>query len=143
MTAIMPLIKKLLVLLGAALVPCALMLPVAPRAAAQEKSAVVEDIVARVNNQIITMSDYQKSLADLVQEVQQDCQACPRDRMLDELKDKQKDLLRDMIDQQLLIERAKDMDISVETDLVKRLDEVRKQNNLSSLEDLQKAVESQ
>ena len=48
-----------------------------------------------------------------------------------------------MIDQQLLIERAKDMDLSVETDLIKRLDEVRKQNNLSSLEDLEKAVEGQ
>ncbi len=55
----------------------------------------------------------------------------------------QKNLLRDMIDQQLLIERAKDMDVSVETDLVKRLDDVRKQNNLSSLEDLEKAVEQQ
>jgi peptidyl-prolyl cis-trans isomerase SurA len=51
-------------------------------------------------------------------------------------------LLRDLIDTQLLIARAKDMDISVETDLIKRLDDVRKQNNLTSLEDLQKAVES-
>ncbi len=59
------------------------------------------------------------------------------------MKDRQKNLLRDMIDQQLLIERAKDMDINVETDLVKRLDEVRKQNNLPTLEDLEKAVESQ
>ena len=33
------------------------------------------------------------------------------------------------------------MGISVETDLIKRLDEVRKQNNLASLEDLEKAVE--
>ena len=48
-----------------------------------------------------------------------------------------------MIDQQLLIERAKDMDINVETDLVKRLDDVRKQNNLDTMEDLEKAVEGQ
>src|SRR5262249_15939164 len=32
---------------------------------------------------------------------------------------------------------------NVETDLVKRLDDVRKKNNLASLEDLQKAVEGQ
>ena len=43
---------------------------------------------------------------------------------------------------QLLVARAKDMNISVETDLIKRLDEVRKQNNLNSLEELEKAVES-
>jgi peptidyl-prolyl cis-trans isomerase SurA len=48
-----------------------------------------------------------------------------------------------MIDQQLLIERAKDMDVNVETDLVKRLDQVRKDNNLATMEELEKAVESQ
>ncbi len=48
-----------------------------------------------------------------------------------------------MIDQQLLIARGKDMDINVETDLVKRLDDVRKQNNLATIDDLEKAVESQ
>jgi peptidyl-prolyl cis-trans isomerase SurA len=104
---------------------------------------VVEDIIARVNNQIITLSDYQKSLQDLAQEVQQDCQACTQDRVMTVLKDRQKDLLRDLIDQQLLIERAKDMDTNVEADVIKRLDDVRRQNNLASLEDLQKAVESQ
>ena len=34
------------------------------------------------------------------------------------------------------------MNISVETDLVKKLDDIRKENNLASMEDLQKAVES-
>ena len=41
-----------------------------------------------------------------------------------------------------MVERAKDMGISVESDVIKRLDEVRKQNSLGSLEDLEKAVES-
>ncbi len=59
------------------------------------------------------------------------------------MKERQKNLLRDMIDQQLLIERAKDMDIDVEADLVKRLDEVRKENNLATMDDLEKAVEKQ
>jgi peptidyl-prolyl cis-trans isomerase SurA len=134
--------KKTLFLFGTITLLCAMLLA-APHASAQAKGAVVEDIIARVNNQIITMSDYQKSLQDLAGEVQQDCQACPQDRLMSQLKDRQKDLLRDLIDQQLLIERAKDMDINVETDVIKRLDEVRKQNNLATLEDLQKAVESQ
>jgi peptidyl-prolyl cis-trans isomerase SurA len=111
--------------------------------AAQTTGVIVEDIVARVNDQIITLSDYQKAQQDLAQEAQQDCQGCTPDRVQAEVRDKQKDLLRDLIDQQLLVERAKDMDVNVEADVVKRLDEVRKQNNLASLEDLQKAVESQ
>jgi peptidyl-prolyl cis-trans isomerase SurA len=110
---------------------------------AQSKPSVVEEIVARVNNQIITMSDYQKAGAGLQQEVQQDCQNCTQQQIASEVAERRKNLLRDMIDQQLLIERAKDMDINVETDLIKRLDEVRKQNNLATMEDLEKAVEGQ
>jgi peptidyl-prolyl cis-trans isomerase SurA len=118
-----------------------LLAPVGSRA--QSKPSVVEEIVARVNNQIITMSDYQKAGAGLQQEVQQDCQNCSQQQIAAEVADRRKNLLRDMIDQQLLIERAKDMDINVETELVKRLDDVRKQNNLATMEDLEKAVEGQ
>jgi peptidyl-prolyl cis-trans isomerase SurA len=112
-------------------------------ARAQAKGTVVEEIVARVNNQIITLSDYQKAAVGLRQEAAQDCQNCSPMQIQGEVEKRQRDLLRDMIDQQLLIERAKDMDVSVETDLVKRLDDVRKQNNLNTLEELEKAVESQ
>jgi len=121
----------------------ALALSAPGRSFAQSQPAVVEQIIARVNNQIITMSDYQKQAAGLSQEVQQDCQNCTQQQIASEVADRRKDLLRDMIDQQLLIERAKDMDISVDTDLVKRLDDVRKQNNLATMEDLEKAVEGQ
>ncbi len=125
------------------LIAAGLVFLLAGTVAAQSKPVVVEEIVARVNNQIITLSDYQKSNAGLEQEVQQDCQNCTEQRIAAEVTERRKNLLRDMIDQQLLIERGKDMDINVETDLVKRLDEVRKQNNLSTMEDLEKAVESQ
>jgi peptidyl-prolyl cis-trans isomerase SurA len=110
---------------------------------AQSKSAIVEEIIARVNNDIITLSDYQKADVTLHQEIAQDCQGCTQDKMLSEYKDRQKDLLRDLIDQDLLVQRAKDMGISVETDVVKQLDEVRKKNNLASMEELEKAVEGE
>jgi peptidyl-prolyl cis-trans isomerase SurA len=51
--------------------------------------------------------------------------------------------LRDLIDQSLLIQRGKDMGVSVETDLIKKLDQIRIQNNLGSMEDLEKAVTAQ
>jgi peptidyl-prolyl cis-trans isomerase SurA len=108
---------------------------------AQAKAAVVEEIIARVNNDIITMSDYQKADQQLREEVAHDCQSCPADRVQGQYKDQQKDLLRGLIDQSLLVQRAKDMGISVETELIKRMDEVRKQNGLNSLEELEKAVE--
>jgi peptidyl-prolyl cis-trans isomerase SurA len=116
----------------------------APAAAAPtHHGAIVEEIVARVNNDIITLTDYERAGAALRQDVTEECQGCPPDRLDTMYKDKQKDLLRDMIDQQLLIQRAKDESISVETEVIKRLDDVRKQNGLASLDDLEKAVESQ
>jgi peptidyl-prolyl cis-trans isomerase SurA len=110
-------------------------------ARAQAKAAVVEEIIARVNNDIITQSDYQRADAQLHDEIAHDCQGCSQEKIADEYKDQQKDLLRGLIDQSLMVQRAKDMGISVETDIVKRLDDVRKQNSLNSIEDLEKAVE--
>ncbi|MFZ1031670.1 MAG: peptidylprolyl isomerase, partial [Candidatus Acidiferrales bacterium] len=121
----------------------AVTLLVMPSAAhSQSKATVVEEIIARVNNDVITMSDYQKADEQLRVEVAHDCTGCPPERVQTEYKDQQKDLLRGLIDQSLLVQRAKDLGISVETDLIKRMDEVRKQNGLNSMEELEKAVES-
>jgi peptidyl-prolyl cis-trans isomerase SurA len=122
----------------------AVVFTVASLSSAQSKGtgAVVEEIVARVNNEIITLSDYQKAGEAMQAEVTQDCQGCTQDKIQTEIKEQQKDLLRGLIDQALLVERAKDMSITVDTDLIKMLDDVRKQNKLDTMEDLQKAVES-
>jgi peptidyl-prolyl cis-trans isomerase SurA len=104
---------------------------------------VVEEIVARVNNEIITFSEYQKSESELHEEVRQDCQGCAQDRLNQMYEDRQKNLLRDQIDQSLLEQRAKDLGISVENDVIKRLDQVRQQNNFPTMEALQAAVEGQ
>ncbi|HVO62589.1 MAG TPA: peptidylprolyl isomerase, partial [Terriglobales bacterium] len=48
-----------------------------------------------------------------------------------------------LIDQQLLLEKAKDLGITADTDLVKRLDEIRKQMNLTSMDELEKAAQAQ
>ena len=104
---------------------------------------VVEEIIARVNNDIITLSDYQKAEAGLPEQIQQECQGCPQDKVAAMLADEKKNLLRSLIDNSLLIQRAQDLNISVDTDVVKQLDQIRQQNNLPSMEALQKAVESQ
>jgi peptidyl-prolyl cis-trans isomerase SurA len=123
------------------LVGIALTMPLDARA--QSKGIVVEEIVARVNNDAITLSDLQKADQSLHEEVVHDCPGCSPDKVDEVYKEKQKDLLRDLVDQALLTERAKDLGISVETDVIKRLDEIRKQNNLGSLEDMEKEVEKQ
>ena len=98
---------------------------------------VVEDIVARVNDQIITSSDYDRAAEQLTAEAGQQAIA-PQ-----QLEQKKADLLRDLIDQQLLLSKGKELGITGETELVKRLDEIRKQNHLDSMEDLEKAAQQQ
>ncbi len=100
---------------------------------------VVEEIIARVNNEIVTRSEYIRSRDQLKQEVQQQ-DPSNADR---EFAQKEKDVLRDLIDQQLLLQKGKDLGITGDTELVKRLDEMRKQMNLGSMEELEKAAEAQ
>ena len=111
--------------------------PTNPSELAPVNGKIVEDIIARVNDQIITQSDYDRAAAQLESEAKQ--QAVPAG----ELQQKQADLLRDLIDQQLLLSKGKELGITGETDLIKRLDDIRKQNHLDSLEDLEKAAQQQ
>ena len=100
---------------------------------------VVEEIIARVNNSIVTRTEYQHSKEQLKQEAEQQDPA-NADKIYAE---RQKDVLRDLIDQQLLLEKGKDLEITADTELIKRLDEMRKQMNLESMEDLEKAAQGQ
>lgn len=127
----------------AALAAAGLALLASSVSASDTKAQVVEEIIARVNNDIITLSDYEKAEAALQEEVQQDCQGCPQEKLDALYQARAKNLLRDLIDQSLLVQRAKDMGINVDTDVVKQLDQIRQQNNLPSIDALEKAVESQ
>ncbi len=98
---------------------------------------VVEDVIARVNDQIISRSDLERSEQQLAQELQQ-ANASPT-----EVAEKQKDLLRDKIDQQLLLSRGKELGLNADAEVIRRLDEIRKQNHLDTMEDLEKAARSQ
>jgi peptidyl-prolyl cis-trans isomerase SurA len=100
---------------------------------------VVEEIVARVNNQIVTRSEFQRSKDQLRDEVKQQDSA-NAEKLYAE---REKDVLRDLIDQQLLIEKGKDLGITGDTDLVKRLDQMRKEMGLPDMEALEKKATEQ
>jgi peptidyl-prolyl cis-trans isomerase SurA len=119
------------------------LVPASLRAQEPDKGKLVEQIIARVNNDIITSSDYERSEGSLREEISQDCTTCTNAQLGEQFQAKKNDLLRDLIDQSLLVQRAKDLSITVETDLVKRLDQVRQQNKLTSMEALEKEVEKQ
>ena len=104
-----------------------------------QDDTVVEEIIARINNNIITRADLNRAREQLLTDMhQQEPNAAPQ-----EVKDREKDLLRDLIDQQLLLQKGQELGISADTDVVKRLDELRKQMHAESMEDLEKAAQAQ
>jgi len=121
--------------------PVVLILPVLmllPAVCVASDSTIVEEIVARVNNSIITSQDLNRARDQLVSEMHE--KGINNDQAV---ASREKDLLRDLIDQQLLIQKAGDLGITGDTELVKRLDEIRKSLNLESMEDLEKAAQAQ
>jgi peptidyl-prolyl cis-trans isomerase SurA len=100
---------------------------------------VVEEIITRVNNQIVTRSEFLRSKDQLKEEVKQQ-DAANADKVYGQ---REKDILRDLIDQQLLLEKGKDLGITGDTELIKRLDQMRKEMKLEAMEDLEKAAAAQ
>jgi len=100
---------------------------------------VVEEIVARVNNQIITQSEFTHSKEELRKEAQQQ-DPVNAEKLVAE---RDKDVLRDLIDQELLLGKGKDLGITADTEVIKKLDEMRKDMKLDSMEELEKAAQSQ
>lgn len=98
---------------------------------------VVEDIIARVNDQVISSSDFQRASSEL------EAQGKEHNLAPAAISEQKKQLLRDLIDNQLLLSRGKQLGITGETETIRQLDELRKQNNLDSLEALEKAAEQQ
>lgn len=98
---------------------------------------VVEDVIARVNDQIINRSDVERSQAQLQQEIQQ------QNLVGTEREQRERDMLRDMVDQQLLLSKAKELGLNGDAEVIRQLDEIRKQNKLDSMEDLEKAARQQ
>ena len=97
----------------------------------------VEEIVARVNDQIITRSDYDRSLKEMDQEARE------HGASMQDIAEGHKDLLRILIDQQLWLSKGKELGITGDTELIKKLNEIRKQYNMESMEDLEKAAKDQ
>jgi peptidyl-prolyl cis-trans isomerase SurA len=90
--------------------------------------SLVEYPIVRVNDQIIDNSDYQRAEQELLVDAQR------QNLTPDQVAELQKNLLRDMIDQQLLISRGKELDINVDADVIRQLDTIRKKNNLDAME---------
>lgn len=107
-------------------------------AVAVKADNIVDEIIARVNDQIITRSEFEKAKASRLDELKQsvpDWQS--------KWEQVQKEILRDLIDRQLLLEKGKELGVTGETETVKRLNQMRQQMGLATMEDLEAEAKKQ
>jgi len=100
---------------------------------------IVDQIIARVNDQIITSSQFQRAKDSRVQELKQQF---PNDWQT-RWAAAQKDVLREMIDEQLLLEKGKELGITGETETVKQLDKMRQEMGLPTMQALEDEAKKQ
>src|SRR5262245_46219101 len=98
-------------------------------AAATLRADIVDEIIARVNTAIITRADYERAKLSSQQELQQQFPGDWQSKWAE----KQKEVLRELIDRELLLEKGKELGITGDTEVVKRLNELRQRMQLPSM----------
>jgi peptidyl-prolyl cis-trans isomerase SurA len=90
---------------------------------------IVEEIICKVNGDIITKGEMERQHQTLEAALRQD--GITGLRLQEAMRDREKDILRDQVDQLLLVSKAKDLSISVDADVTKRIAEIQTQSKLA------------
>src|SRR5208282_6226469 len=98
---------------------------------------VVETTIPRINNEVITSSELNRERELLHQELQGHFTGL---QLQTEFQTREKDLLRQLIDNSLLLQKGKEEGISAEAETIKQMDGYRKQAKLKDMEELEKYV---
>lgn len=101
-------------------------------ASAQEPERVNE-IVARVNNDIITLFDYNNALRDFKEQLTREMAGKPEAQINAEFERMKPTILDFMIENLLLEQKAKELNIDVEAEVNQRMKEIATENGLPNL----------
>jgi len=89
----------------------------------------VEEIVAKCNGDIITRTDLARARQQLIGELRENGLAGTA--LEQALADREKNLLRDKIDQLLLVQKAKDLDINVDSEVTKQIAKIQQDSGIA------------
>lgn len=104
-------------------------------AASAGEPVIVEQIVAKVNGDIITRSDLARARKELEASLRQ--RQLPPAQIAEILAQAEKDLLRDKIDNLLLIQRGKELNVNVDNEVTKYLAQIQSENKIADPEKFQ------
>ena len=121
-----------------ALSACTLLLLASAMAMSAADTIVIEQIVAKVNGDIVTRSELDRLRHQNEAEMQQRGSTPAQVRAA--MQEREKDLLRDRVDSLLLIQRGKDLDIKVDSEISKRMAEIQLENKIADPDKFQQWV---
>jgi parvulin-like peptidyl-prolyl isomerase len=90
---------------------------------------IVEEIVAKINGDIITRGEIAHQRQLLEEEARR--QGITGARLEEAVKQEQRDALRNQIDQLLLVQKGKDLNIKIDADVTRRMAEIQVQSKIS------------
>lgn len=103
---------------------------------------VVEEIAAKVNGNIITRGDIEQKRHDLEAMLRQE-QHLSGAQLQAALDDQSKDILREKIDELLLIQKAKDLDLNVDADVTRRIAQMRVESKIDDPDKFNAVIQQQ
>ena len=110
-------------------------------AVAQEgEPVVVDEVIAQVNDGVVTLSQLKREMKERVQTLKQN--GMPEQQAQAEVEKRKAELIATLINEQLLLQKGKELDLSdrVEAQVNKRMLEVAVENKLNSIERLEEAM---
>ena len=102
---------------------------------------IVEQIIAKVNNEIITRGELERTRRQLEQELKR--QGASGDKLKQALQEAEGNILRERIDQLLLVQKGKDLNISVDSEVSKYMGEIQLQSKITDPDKFQQFVREQ
>ena len=105
-------------------------------AALQADVTILEEIIVKVNAGIILRSEYERTLEQDRLELLADTSLTDAERE-EQLRQREKSVLRDMIDQRLLVQKGEELGIDIQGQVLRQRDEIMRRNNIESTDDFE------
>jgi parvulin-like peptidyl-prolyl isomerase len=102
---------------------------------------VVDQIVAKVNGDIVSQDEMQRMIRERTQELK--AQGASGVQLQHAIEDLEKNLLRDRIDQLLLVQKGKELNVNVDSEISKYIASLRRQSGLTDEEKFRDYVRQQ
>jgi parvulin-like peptidyl-prolyl isomerase len=118
---------------------------IAPNAARAQEPELVTEIVARINNDIITLADYQGAVEEFKAQLAKELEAQGKSKAEIAAEfEKLKPTILDLLIENILIEqKAKELGADVESELNQQWAEIAKQNGFKTITDFENAIKQQ